>query len=105
MTGHLLFWLRLEAALWIDIRSFETSSEGRHITISYGHINSYLVHDGDFIRRGQPIATLGKTGTQNEPHIHYALGINDDWVDPFRDLSNPTSVNYWTVDNNPQCLP
>ncbi|MHC1782583.1 MAG: M23 family metallopeptidase [Anaerolineaceae bacterium] len=91
-------------ALWIDIRTFENSDQGRHIGVHYGHIKEYKVKSGDFVHRGQPIALLGKTGTKH-PHIHFSLSINDHWIDIYRDVSNPTSLNYWIIDNNPVCLP
>ena len=39
----------------------------------YGHMNSILVHEGQKIKRGNIIGTLGSTGKSTGPHLHYEV--------------------------------
>jgi murein DD-endopeptidase MepM/ murein hydrolase activator NlpD len=71
----------------------------------YNHNSNILVAKGETVDRGQVIALSGNTGQSGEPHLHFSLTTcttPPEWIDPYRDLSNPGSVSYWTVDNAPQ---
>lgn len=48
----------------------------------YGHLNSYSVKVGDWVKKGQQIAKMGNTGTSTSAHLHYELRINDTPTDP-----------------------
>jgi murein DD-endopeptidase MepM/ murein hydrolase activator NlpD len=51
-------------------------------TTAYGHLDAILVSDGQEVRRGDQIGTVGSTGYATGPHLHYEVwqhGIN---VDP-----------------------
>ena len=39
----------------------------------YGHMNSILVHNGQKIKRGNIIGTIGSTGKSTGPHLHYEV--------------------------------
>jgi len=95
---------------------------GCTVITHYGHNSQNLVKVGDFVKRGQVIALSGNTcgPRTTQPHVHIGLGPpdpsmplvtypNGDIVsadlDPFRDVLDANSFSYWTVDNNPQCLP
>jgi len=74
----------------------------------YGHLDNCLVRPVQNIFRGQIVGTLGMSGT-TWPHIHY--NFHPSWNkqtaevadgDPFRDLNDPSSISWWTVDNIPQ---
>jgi murein DD-endopeptidase MepM/ murein hydrolase activator NlpD len=50
----------------------------------------------------------GHTGelAGSTPHLHFQFGGKGQRrADPFRNLSDPSSLSYWTVDNGPQYLP
>lgn len=96
-TGH-----NNRGALWVDVKVVNSD-----LTISLGHNKENLVSTGDIVKRGQPIAILGNTGTVF-PHIHLAVfghGVIEISIDPFRDLLKTNSISLWTLDNEPQCLP
>lgn len=52
----------------------------------YGHLASMAVADGQRVRRGQPIGTVGKSGNarsrQIQPHLHFELRLHGVPVDP-----------------------
>ena len=71
----------------------------------YGHVSRFMVKEGDKVARGKIIALSGNTGVSGEPHLHFRLAT---WttppqpMDPYRELADPQSVSYWTVNNAPQ---
>ena len=56
----------------------------------YGHCQRVFVKKGDFVERGQAIATVGNTGRSIAPHLHYEVHVSGIKVDPetYIDLSD-----------------
>ena len=71
----------------------------------YAHNSVILVTVQSQVTRNQLIAKSGSSGNAGEPHLHFRYAT---WttppnpIDPYRDLSNPSSLSYWTRDNSPQ---
>lgn len=57
---------------------------GFGITTIYGHNSSLHVSEGDRIKRGMSIASVGRTGRATGPHLHYEVVIDGVPVDPMR---------------------
>jgi murein DD-endopeptidase MepM/ murein hydrolase activator NlpD len=55
---------------------------GRGLHTFYAHNASVVVRDGEKVKRGQRIATLGSTGRSTGYHSHYGIKLNGNWVDP-----------------------
>ena len=55
---------------------------GYGITTRYGHCSELLVIQGQRVRRGDPIATVGATGSATGPHLHYEVRFNGVPVNP-----------------------
>jgi murein DD-endopeptidase MepM/ murein hydrolase activator NlpD len=55
---------------------------GYGITTRYGHLDSILVKEGDKIKRGKKIGTIGHTGLTTGPHVHYEVRVNGVPVNP-----------------------
>ena len=53
---------------------------GRYTT--YGHLNGYYVQTGDAVVKGQTIGLSGSTGLSTGPHLHFAVTVNGEYVDP-----------------------
>lgn len=53
---------------------------GRYTT--YGHLNGYYVQKGDAVVKGQTIGLSGSTGLSTGPHLHFAVTVNGEYVDP-----------------------
>jgi len=48
----------------------------------YMHLDTMLVSEGNLLRRGDPIGTVGKTGLATGPHLHWELRIMGIASDP-----------------------
>ncbi len=57
---------------------------GLGIVTKFAHIEEILVKAGQFVRRGEKIATMGRTGRVTGTHLHYEVWLNDQAVDPMR---------------------
>lgn len=55
---------------------------GYGITTRYGHLDSILAKEGDKVKRGEKIGTIGQTGLTTGPHVHYELRVNGVPVNP-----------------------
>jgi len=57
----------------------------------YGHINDAKVKEGQIVKRGDVIATVGNNGASVGPHLHYEVQRDGKQVDPtlyfFKDLT------------------
>ncbi len=77
--------------------------DGKNVKSIYAHLltGSFLVKVGDTVKRGQPIAKSGNSGTSTGPHLHFEVRQNNVAVDPY-DLAdylwttNPPSHGYYT---------
>ena len=79
---------------------YERSSDGRRIYY-YAHLDGYApgLAEGQAVRRGQKIATVGSTGNANPgaPHLHFAvheIGPGEPWyggraINPYPLLAKP----------------
>jgi hypothetical protein len=50
----------------------------------YAHNQDNLVKEGQMVRQGQKIATVGSSGTATGPHVHFEVLKDGTAVDPFR---------------------
>lgn len=57
-------------------------NHGNGITTLYGHGTSILVSNGQTVKRGQPVLTVGSTGTSTGNHAHFEVRKNGSPVDP-----------------------
>lgn len=59
---------------------------GRYLT-AYAHNAKLLVHEGEVVKQGQEIATMGRSGTNVlRPTLHFEIRLDGDPVDPLRYL-------------------
>ena len=66
------------------------SLEGKLLMIDHGmglnsaflHCSNHAVQEGDVVRQGQYIATIGKTGRATGPHLHWSIKWRDLRLDP-----------------------
>lgn len=57
---------------------------GNGYTTSYSHMQKYLVHRGDRVKRGQVIGLVGNTGRSTGPHLHYEIALDGKTINPYK---------------------
>ncbi|APZ43438.1 peptidoglycan DD-metalloendopeptidase family protein [Acidihalobacter ferrooxydans] len=58
----------------------------RYLT-AYAHNRKLLVHEGDVVKQGQEIATMGRSGTDvTKPTLHFEIRVDGEPVNPLRYL-------------------
>ena len=71
-------------------------AHGEGVSTRYAHLRSALVHVGEEVARGTPIATVGSSGLTTGPHLHYEVAVNGRQVNPARfrlpQVSAPAAV-------------
>jgi murein DD-endopeptidase MepM/ murein hydrolase activator NlpD len=48
----------------------------------YGHLSEFLVHEGDRVKREQPIGKSGMTGLAGGDHLHFSMQLDGVQVNP-----------------------
>ena len=61
-------------------------NHGEGVITRFGHNARLLVSDGQSVRAGQAIATVGMTGHTTGPHLHYEIYVDGQAVDPLEVL-------------------
>lgn len=49
---------------------------------SYAHLNSFKVKRGEFVSKGDPVATCGNSGNSTGPHLHYETRFLGRYLNP-----------------------
>lgn len=63
-------------------------NHGYNLTTRYGHLYKYRVKKGQYVRRGQIVAEVGKSGRCTGPHLHYEVLLSGVPVNPLRYILN-----------------
>lgn len=59
----------------------------------YAHMSNSLVKEGDWIRQGQQIGTIGKSGISTGYHLHFEIRLGNEVMDPLTFLRLRDSVS------------
>ncbi len=65
---------------------------GNDLITRYAHASQVFVKQGDIVKRGQKIATVGSTGRSTGPHLHFEVWVAGVPQDPQRFLSAGESL-------------
>jgi murein DD-endopeptidase MepM/ murein hydrolase activator NlpD len=69
--------------------NFTVIDHGNRIFSHYMHQDTILVKEGQLVRGGEKIGTVGSTGVSTGPHLHVSLVVNGTQVDPLSILPLP----------------
>ena len=61
---------------------FVQIDHGYGVETFYAHAKKLLVKNGQVVKRGTTVATIGNTGSSTGPHLHYEIRVNGTPVDP-----------------------
>lgn len=59
---------------------------GSGLTTRYGHLRKIFVIEGQEVKQGQVIGTIGMTGRATGPHLHYEVLVHETPVNPAKFL-------------------
>ena len=59
-------------------------NHGNGYSTRFGHLRKYVVSSGQYIKKGQVIGYLGKTGRTTAAHLHYEVRLNGVAVNPIK---------------------
>ena len=59
---------------------------GGNLTTLYAHNSEIFVKEGDTVRRGQHISSVGMSGHSTGPHVHYEVRVDGNAVNPSKYL-------------------
>lgn len=76
--------------------NYVTIEHGNNMTSTYMHMKykSIKVSKGMKVKMGDVIGTVGATGNATSSHLHFAISINNKWVNPEKYLMTEKSSNY-----------
>lgn len=101
------------AAGTVDAAGYE-SGAGNYVVLTHGngmatiyaHCDTLLVKQGDTVKKGQTIATIGSTGQSTGPHLHFEVQVSGENRNPleffpYRDVARNVSGAPWTGEGYP----
>jgi len=76
--------------IWAGRSPYDTAwiviiAHSSHLVSWYGHIDNSpgpVVHAGQYVAKGQVLAYEGCTGNCTGPHLHWAVQLDGNWVNP-----------------------
>jgi len=69
-------------------------NHGHGFTTFYAHTSSIRVKEGQQVKRGQIVASVGTSGRTTGPHVHYEVQVNGATVNPLKYIVDPSGVKY-----------
>ncbi len=72
-----------EAAYESGAGNFIVVDLGEGVTVKYGHLKEIRVSEGEEVKQGQVIATMGTTGMATGPNLLFAVSVDGEEVNPF----------------------
>jgi murein DD-endopeptidase MepM/ murein hydrolase activator NlpD len=73
-------------------------------TAYYAHLDKQLVKEGQWVRKGQVIGTVGNTGNARTtpPHLHFGVAKGKKWVNPLPYVKGAPKVAARTGSGSPK---
>jgi len=62
-------------------------AHGGDIDTFYGHLSALYVHEGQRVKKGEPIGAVGASGLATGAHLHFEVRVRNRPVDPTRYLN------------------
>lgn len=62
--------------------NFITLDHGNGLRTTYCHCETIVAREGEKLKKGELLATVGSTGVSTGPHAHFELSVNGTYYDP-----------------------
>ena len=62
--------------------NFAIIDHGNGLLSSYSHMSEVFVKEGDIVKQGDMIGSVGSTGRVTGPHLHWSVYLNKVRVNP-----------------------
>jgi murein DD-endopeptidase MepM/ murein hydrolase activator NlpD len=69
-------------------------NHGHGFTTFYAHTSSNRVKEGQKIKRGEVVASVGTTGRTTGPHVHYEVQVSGTTVNPLKYIVDPSGAKF-----------
>ncbi len=77
------------------------TGDGKNVILShmtnmntyYAHLSEVIVNEGDKVKQGDLIGYVGSTGASTEPHLHFELCIDGEYIDPIDYFSDQAKAD------------
>ena len=80
----------VETAGWDGERGYAvTIKVNEDISYRYAHLDEIKVEEGDIVKAGDLVATVGSSGVSTGPHLHLELILHGKYVDPLKYIQIP----------------
>jgi murein DD-endopeptidase MepM/ murein hydrolase activator NlpD len=69
-------------------------------TTGYAHLQDVLVSEGQELKKGQEIGTVGSSGAVTGSHLHFVIKKNDEYQEPIKfmqDSINKTAILSFSI--------
>ncbi|MBN2656756.1 MAG: M23 family metallopeptidase [Spirochaetales bacterium] len=93
----------------VTLVDYEKSGFGHYLVIQhkygfdtkYAHMQTIVVKEGQEVKQGDVIGTMGNSGLSDGPHLHYEVRIGSQVLDPAKFINmtdNAYEVIKWTIE-------
>ena len=80
----------VETAGWDGERGYAvTIKVNDDISYRYAHLDEIKVEEGDIVKAGDLVATVGSSGVSTGPHLHLEIILDGKYVDPLKYIQIP----------------
>jgi len=80
--------------------NFVEIDHGNGYKTRFGHMQNFIVKQGERVKRGQVIGIVGNTGRSTGPHLHYEILLGEKTVNPAKFMKIADLSHTFTISEN-----
>ena len=63
-------------------------NHGNNLISMFLHLNDIFIRQGQIVKKGEIIGTIGSTGLSTGPHLHWSVLLNNAYINPLALVKN-----------------